>query len=163
MASSVRGEPPAGQSGTKGAARTNYHCDRMRRLLTAGLVVLAAACVDHLPEQDLRILQAQPAAKLSASDLWKDFEADASGARSRYFGKAIDISDRPTAIESDETRGRGFMFSQGGERGVRARLLDEQAADILRDAKVGTRLTLRCYCEGRDAAGDVVLKSCIRP
>lgn len=135
----------------------------MRRLLIAGLVVVAAACVDHLPEQDLRILQAQPSAKLSASDLWKDFEADGAAARSRYFGKAIDLSDRPTAIESDAAKGRALVFSQGGDRGVRARLLDEQADEILRDAKVGTRLTLRCYCEGRDGTGDVLLKSCIRP
>lgn len=133
------------------------------RLLLTGLLIVATACVDHLPEQDLRILQAQPAAKLSASDLWKDFESDPAGARSRYFGKAIDVSDRPSAIEADETKGRALFFGQALERGVRARLLDDQAADILRDAKVGTRLTLRCYCEGKDAAGDVLLKSCIRP
>ena len=135
----------------------------MRRFLITGLVLFTVACIDRLPDQDLRILQAQPAAKLSASDLWKDFETDAAGARSRYFGKAIDVSDRPTAIESDEVKGRALIFGQAQDRGVRARLLDDQAADILRDAKVGTRLTLRCYCDGKDAAGDVLLKSCIRP
>ena len=134
----------------------------MRRAIFV-LLLVSAGCVDHLPDQDLRILSEQPAAKLSASDLWKDFEGDASGARSRYFGKAIDVSDRPSGIESDATKGRALFFSQGGERGVRARLLDDQAADILRDAKVGTRLTIRCYCEGKDATGDVLLKSCIRP
>jgi hypothetical protein len=135
----------------------------MPRILLLASLILLAACVDHLPDQDLRILREQPTAKLSASDLWKDFESDAAGARSRYFGKPIDVSDRPTAIESDVTKGRALVFAQNGERGVRARLLDDQAADILRDAKVGTRLTLRCYCEGKDAAGDVLLKSCIRP
>ena len=135
----------------------------MSRILLLASLVLLAGCIDHLPEQDLRILREPPAAKLSAADLWKDFESDASGARSRYFGKAIDVSDRPTAIESDASKGRALVFGQGGERGVRAKLLDDQAADILRDAKVGTRLTIRCYCEGKDAAGDVLLKSCIRP
>jgi hypothetical protein len=135
----------------------------MPRILPLAGLVLLAACVDHLPEQDLRILREQPAAKLSASDLWKDFESDAAGARARYFGKAIDVSDRPTAIESDASKGRALFFGQAMERGVRATLLDDQAADILRDAKVGTRLTLRCYCEGKDANGDVLLKSCIRP
>ena len=135
----------------------------MPRILLLAGVLLLTACVDHLPDQDLRILREQPTAKLSASDLWKDFEADASAARARYFGKAIDVSDRPTAIENDVSKGRALVFSQGGERGVRAKLLDDQAAEILRDAKVGTRLTLRCYCEGKDTTGDVLLKSCIRP
>ena len=134
----------------------------MRRLFICVLIPLAA-CVSNLPDQDLRILNAQPSAKLSASDLWKDFEKDAAAARKLYFGKAIDVSDKPTAIEADATKGQHLYFSQTSEHGVRARLLDEHAAGILKDAKVGTRITLRCFCQGKDATGDVLLKSCIRP
>jgi hypothetical protein len=134
----------------------------MRRWLVC-LTVAAAACVSNLPEQDLRILAAQPSAKLSASDLWKDFQADAGAARKKYFGKAIDVSDKPTAIETEASKGQHFFFGQAADHGVRARLLDEKAAEILKDAKVGERLTLRCFCQGMDEKQDVLLKSCIRP
>jgi len=134
----------------------------MRRWLLC-LTVAAAACVSNLPDQDLRILNAQPSAKLSASDLWKDFEKDAAAARKVYFGKAIDVSDKPSAIEPDATKGQSLYFGQTNDHGVRARLLDEKAAEILKDAKVGARITIRCFCEGLDAQGDVLLKSCIRP
>ena len=133
----------------------------MRRVLVC-LVIPLLGCVSNLPDQDLRILTAQPSSKLSASDLWKDFENDAAAARKMYFGKAIDVSDRPTAIETDVANGQHLYFSQTNDHGVRARLLDEKAADVLKDAKVGTRLTLRCFCQGA-IDGDVVLKSCIRP
>ena len=134
----------------------------MRRWLVC-LTVAAAACVSNLPEQDLRILAAQPSAKLSAADLWKDFQTDAAKAKATYFGKAIDVSDKPTAIETEASKGQHFFFGQAGDHGVRARLLDEKAAETLKDVKAGERLTLRCFCQGMDAAGDVVLKSCIRP
>ena len=127
------------------------------------LALGAAACVSRLPDQDLRILTAQPAAKLSASDLWKDFQTDADGAASRYFGKAIDVSDRPTAIEPAPPAGPRMLFVQAGDRGVVARLLDEKAAETVKDTKAGDRLTLRCFCEGLDANKDVLLKSCIKP
>jgi hypothetical protein len=127
------------------------------------IAVFSASCADHLPEQDLRILIAQPAAKLSASDLWKDFQSDAAAARSRYFGKAIDVSDAPTAVEPQAPGGARIVFLQSGERGVVGRLLDERAAETAKDAKAGARMTLRCFCEGLDEQKDVLLKSCIRP
>jgi hypothetical protein len=136
----------------------------MRRLLPAIATLLAVvSCANHLPDQDLRILTAQPAAKLSASDLWKDFQGDAAAAKSRYFGKAVDISDAPTAIEPNATAGSRMIFLQAGDRGVVARLLDERAAATVAEAKAGSRLTLRCFCEGLDENKDVLLKSCIRP
>ena len=134
---------------------------RSATALLAALVLVS--CVDHLPDQDLRILSAQPQAKLSASDLWKDFETDGAAAKTKYFGKAIDVSDRPTAIETDTAKRPSMFFAQAEERGVRAFLLDERAAEILKEAKVGQRLTLRCFCEGTDDKKDVVLRSCIRP
>jgi len=134
----------------------------MRRWLVY-LSIAGAACVSNLPEQDLRILSAQPSAKLSASDLWKDFQADATAATRKYFGKAIDVSDKPTAVETEVAKGQHFFFAQTAERGVRARLLDEKAAETLKDLKAGERLTIRCFCEGLDAKQDVILKSCIKP
>jgi hypothetical protein len=103
------------------------------------------------------------AAKLSASDLWKDFQTDPGAARTRYFGAAIDLSDRPTAVEPQAPGGARVVFAQTGERGVIARLLDERAAATLEDAKAGARLTLRCFCEGLDRDQNVLLKSCVRP
>ena len=134
-----------------------------RHLLALAALLVVASCANHLPDQDLRILTAQPAAKLSASDLWKDFQADAAAAKSRYFGKAMDISDAPTAIEPNAPAGSRMVFLQAGERGVVARLLDERATATVAETKVGARLTLRCFCEGIDNNKDVLLKSCIRP
>ena len=137
-----------------------------RHLLALAALLAVASCANHLPNQDLRILTAQPAAKLAASDLWKDFQADAAAAKSRYFGQAVDISDAPTAIEANAPNapaGSRMIFLQGGERGVIARLLDERATATVADAKAGARLTLRCFCEGLDENKDVLLKSCIRP
>jgi len=134
-----------------------------RHLLALAALLAVASCANHLPDQDLRILSAQPAAKLSASDLWKDFQADAAAAKSRYFGKAVDISDSPTAIEPNAPSGARMIFLQAGERGVVGRLLDERATATMAEAKAGVRLTLRCFCEGVDEKQDVLLKSCIRP
>lgn len=134
-----------------------------RRLAVVFALLASVSCVDHLPDQDLRVLTALPFAKLSASDLWKDFQADAAAARSRYFGRAIDVSDSPTAVEPQASGGARLLFAQAGERGVVARLLDDRSAETLKEAKVGTRLTLRCFCDGLDGNKDVLLKSCIRP
>ena len=134
-----------------------------RHLLALAALLVVASCANHLPDQDLRILTAQPAAKLAASDLWKDFQADAAAAKSRYFGKAVDISDAPTAIEPSAQTGSRMIFLQAGERGVVARLLDERATATVAEAKAGARLTLRSFCEGLDDNKDVLLKSCIRP
>ena len=134
-----------------------------RHLLVLAALLVVTACANHLPDQDLRILEAQPAAKLSASDLWKDFQADAAAAQSRYFGKAVDVSDAPTALEPNAPSGSRMLFLQAGERGVVARLLDERATATMAEAKAGARLTLRCFCEGLDENKDVLLKSCIRP
>jgi hypothetical protein len=121
----------------------------------------AAACASHIPDQDLRILTATPSAKLPSDDLWSDFQKDPAGARSRYFGKAIDISGRVVAIDASPNP-PAIFFGKLGEPGVRARLLDERAADVVKEAAVGARISLRCFCEGLDDRHDVLLKSCIR-
>jgi hypothetical protein len=135
----------------------------MRRARTACLLVALAlpACVDHLPDQDMRILTAAPAARLRAEDLWNDYAADPKNAAARYFGKAVIVTGNVTTIGSDAPTDRFVLFGQPKEFGVRANLLDEQAAAILERAGKQPRLSLKCFCEGLD--GNVVLKSCVTP
>lgn len=122
----------------------------------------SAGCTDRLPDQDLRILVAQPSAKLSAPDLWKDYQADPAAAGRRYFGKAIDISAVITSVDPSPATAH-IYFAQTSENGVRGLLLDERIVETTKDLKAGDRITLRCFCEGIDARKDVLLKSCIRP
>lgn len=118
-------------------------------------------CIDRLPEQDLRIRNEIPIAKLSPEALWDDFQKDPAGARARYWGKAIDISGKPTRADGQDSTGAYLLFVQAGELGVRANLLDEDAPAILQRVSAGERITIRCYCEGLD--GHVLLKSCMQP
>ena len=131
-----------------------------RLALALGCIAVLASCVDSLPEQDLRILDATPVAKLSADILWSEYETDATGADARYWGKAIEITGQVTAADSDGVDSY-VLFGQGEEAGVRAHALDEAAADIVAAATIGDKLTVKCFCAGRD--GDVILKSCVLP
>ena len=56
-----------------------------------------------------------------------------------------------------------ILFGQTEAFGVRAILLGDEAAGILKAAKLNERLTLRCFCEGKTADGHIGLRSCIRP
>jgi hypothetical protein len=134
---------------------------RVRRTCVAVLAVVATACVDRLPDQDLRIRAEVPVAKMSVDHLWKDFQTDAAAARARYWGKAIEISGTPTRSDGQDATGAYLLFAQAGELGVRANLLDEDAPAIIKRAAAGERLTLKCYCEGLEA--HVLLKSCVTP
>ena len=122
-----------------------------------------AGCADHLPDQDLRILSTPPAFKMPPDDLWKEFQRDPKGAPKRYFGKAVDISGKVVAVQPGADKVPVVFFSNPADHGLRARLLDERAADIIKDAAPGTRLTLRCFVEGLTPEQDVLLKSCIKP
>jgi hypothetical protein len=122
-------------------------------------VSISAGCVDRLPEQDRRITVTPAVAKLMADDLWKEFQQDAAAARRKYWGKAIEVSGKPTRTDTDGPSSYVF-FSQAEPHGVRANLLDDQAASIVADAQSGARIRLKCFCEGLD--GNVLLKSCIR-
>ena len=133
-----------------------------RNVWLALSVMVVSACTDRLPDQDLRIVEAQPSAKLSAPDLWKDYQTDPAAAGRRYFGKAIDVSAVITSVDVNPATANIF-FAQTSENGVRGRLLDERIAQTTKDVKAGDRITLRCFCEGIDAKKDVLLKSCIRP
>src|SRR6187399_249787 len=122
----------------------------MRRLTVcagiAAAMVLAVACADHLPDEDLRILSAPSGAKLSTDDLWKDFQKDPAAARKQYFGVAVDVSGKILSIDVAAGKPATIHFSLAEEHGVRARLLSERAAAIIKEAPVYTRITLRCFC-----------------
>ncbi|HET9371940.1 MAG TPA: hypothetical protein VFO19_16890 [Vicinamibacterales bacterium] len=128
-------------------------------LLAAGA---AGACVDRLPDEDLRITTAVPAEKLPAELLWKDFQTDAAAATSRYFGKAVEITGVVTQATTDGANEAYVLFVPAGSQfGVRANLLRDRAQDVLDAGRAGEKITLRCFCQGLD--GHVVLKSCIKP
>ena len=132
-------------------------------LLHGGLLLAAfsSACVDRLPDQDLRITSATPAAKLSVDLLWQEFEKDPSGSAKRYFGKAIDLTGKITSMEAGGATGPFIFFAQSEKGGVRASLLADRAAETLKDLQPGAKVNLKCFCEGIKT--DVILKSCIRP
>jgi hypothetical protein len=125
------------------------------------VLTLLSGCADSLPVEDRRITLSQPVAKLSAADLWQDYVKDAASANRRYWGEAIEVSGKVTAI--DPGRPALVTFGQTEQFGVRAVLLGDQADGILKSAKVGDRLTLRCFVEGKILEGHVALRSCIRP
>jgi hypothetical protein len=121
--------------------------------------LLAATCVNRLPDQDLRIRSAVPIAKMTAADLWQDYQRDRAGADGKYWGKPLEISGNVTAADPAGAGSPAIFFAQADQRGVRARLLDEDAPAILKVATAGQRVTLHCFCEGLQT--DVILKSCI--
>lgn len=140
------------------------------RVLRVGVlwICFLTACANTLPAEDRRITLATPVAKLSAADLWQDYQTDAAAANRRYFADAIEVTGKVTSIESSTGGGASatpafVMFGQTEAFGVRAILLGDQAADILKTARVGERLTLRCFVEGKILDGHVALRSCIRP
>lgn len=126
-------------------------------------VALAIACAQHLPDQDLRILEALPSAKLTPDDLWRDFQTDRRAAAARYHGKAVDISGKLSSVTVEPPRA-AILFLQkgaGDHVGVEARLLDDRIAETTKDTAAGQRITLRCFVEGLET--NLILKSCIRP
>ncbi len=86
-----------------------------RRCVLAALAVVtmgAFACVDRLPEQDLRILAAAPAARLSTDLLWEDYQKDRDQADRSYRGKAIVITGTVTTAGSGEPGQRHLLFGR---------------------------------------------------
>lgn len=128
------------------------------RLVIAALS-LDAGCTSTLPDQDRRIYAAVPVAKMSAADLWSDFHRNQPDATKKYLGKAIEVSGSVTGLSRDKPASSLF-FKQDHDLGVRANLLDDEAAQILASLGEGQRITLRCFCAG--LSGNVILKSCVR-
>jgi len=134
---------------------------RARRFVAVvALAMVAVACTDRLPEQDLRIVEAVPVERLSVALLWQDFETSRVQAESNYNGKAVVIVGEVTGTGSDVPGDRYVYFKRTDTGGVRANLLDERASAVLAAVKDAPRVTLKCFCEGISGA-DVVLKSCI--
>lgn len=131
-------------------------------LATLALVIGTAACARTLPDQDRRIVSAAPDARVSADILWKDFQTSRSDAVRKYHGAALVVSGNVTAIYQSAVASSIF-FGQSGDHGISARLLDDSATDVVKAATQGQRLTLKCFCEGLDDTGNVVLKSCVKP
>jgi hypothetical protein len=126
----------------------------------------AAACVDHLPEQDLRILTAVPAAKLSVDLLVKEFKDDAAGATKRYKGNAVELTGHASASSPGDLNAKppvhGSVTFTVDAMTVAASVLDEQNAKVTTAAKDEPRVTLRCFVEGLQAT-QLILRSCIQP
>jgi hypothetical protein len=125
---------------------------------TFGLAAFAG-CTDRLPDQDLRILETPPVARLSAALLWQDFQTVAEQAARNYNGKAIVVSGDVTRAGTEETGEAYVYFAQTDTAGVYAGLLVEQASAILDDVQENPRVRLKCFCQGLST--NVVLKSCV--
>jgi hypothetical protein len=132
------------------------------RFAALALAVTTAACARTLPDQDRRIVSAPVDARVSADILWKDFQTDRSQAGRRYHGAAIVISGNVTTIYQSAVASSIF-FGQAGDHGIAAHLLDDGVTAVVRAATQGQRLTLKCFCEGPDDTGNVILKSCVKP
>ena len=135
----------------------------MKRLVCAIAILLPiAGCVKHLPESDLRIVETPLTARLSADALWQEYQTDERAADERYWGKAIEVTGTVTAVMPEYPIRRMRLATQDGAamlNGVHIHLLLDYAALLIPGTKVGDRLTLKCFCEGLQAA--VVLRSCI--
>ena len=134
-----------------------------RRLIIVFVLAAGAGCTNTLPDQDLRIRTAPLAAKMPAEFLWKEYQADAREADRKYLGQAIEISGKPTSTDTEASGSPSktyLLFKQTETFGVRANLLDDDAAEILKDVTGGQRVRLKCFCAGLD--GHVVLKSCVK-
>jgi hypothetical protein len=130
---------------------------RRRSIVLLTFAALAASCMDTLPDQDRRILDAHPSAKLSTTQLWKAYAADAKAADKLYWGKVVEVSGKVWSVHPDAPA--SVMFVEQDPHGVQANLLEDQAPAILKDATPGVHMILRCYDAG--FKGDVILKSCI--
>ena len=135
----------------------------VRALVVALVGAAISGCVNTLPDQDLRIRETPIVAKMPAEFLWKEYQADGREADRKYRGKAVEISGKPSSADSEDSGSPSksyLMFAQSEKFGVRANLLDDDAAEILKEAASGQRIRLKCFCAGMD--GHVVLKSCIK-
>jgi len=136
---------------------------RFRHLAVVAALAASFACVDRLPDQDLRILSTTPAAKMSVDLLWQEFKADPAKAARQYHGRVVEITGHADAPAEGATS-LNFAQPEGGK--VVAALLAERAAAVAEAAKSSPRITIRCFVEGRSAdpaSTAVLLKSCVLP
>jgi hypothetical protein len=110
-----------------------------RHLLAAAALLVVASCANHLPDQDLRILTAQPAAKLSASDLWKDFQADARPRNPATSERPWTSAMHPPRSSRMPRPALAWYSSRPGSEASSRVLLDERATATVAEAKAGVR------------------------
>lgn len=127
----------------------------------AALAASSAACVDRLPDHDLRILSATAIAKMPAEDLARDYQTDKAAADRQYWGKAIEISGDVASTRESATGPVLVFVDKTGAEIVEAALLDDGAAAIVESVGKSRRVRLKCYCDGLTTK--VVLKSCVLP
>ncbi len=133
----------------------------MRVLLVAACAAAAAACMDRLPEQDLRILGATAIAKMPIEDLAADYRTDKAAADRQYWGKPIEVSGE-VADTREGPAGPVLVFKdKAGVEIADASLLQEQAGTVLASVGKSRRVRLKCYCDGLSTV--VRLKSCVLP
>jgi hypothetical protein len=133
----------------------------VRRAAAVALAALLAGCARSLPEQDRRITVTPAIAKIPAEDLWKEYKDNAKAADKKYWGQAIEVSGKVSTVVGEPAAPRAVRFIVEGDQGIKAFVLDDQAAEIIKRVTVGQHLRLKCFCAGLD--GDVVLRSCIQP
>jgi hypothetical protein len=133
----------------------------VRRLLFVALVGALAGCSRTLPDQDRRITVTTAIAKIPAEDLWKEYKTDAKAADKKYWGHALEVSGKVSTVLGEPAAPQAVRFVVEGDLGVKAFVLDDVAAEVIKRVSVGQHLRLKCFCAGLD--GDVVLRSCIQP
>ncbi|RMD73561.1 MAG: hypothetical protein D6818_04545 [Bacteroidetes bacterium] len=137
----------------------------MKRTLLYGiaLVVLiggaAAYYMYNKPHQDMR--RATPAFKLTATELFSEYDTDESTANEKYLGKVIEVSGTVRSVERGE-EGRIAVTLESGHPmfGVVCEL-DELSEPRRTEFDEGEQVTFRCVCTGK--LMDVVLNRCIEP
>jgi len=132
-----------------------------RRFVVIALATALAGCARTLPEQDRRITVTPAIAKIPAEDLWKEYKDNATAADKKYWGQAIEVSGKVSTVVGEPTAPQAVRFFVEGDKGIKAFVLDDQSAEIIKRVVVGQHLRLKCYCAGLD--GDVILRSCIQP
>ena len=133
----------------------------LRRLAAVGALAVVAGCARTLPAQDRRITVTPAIAKMPAEDLWKAYKDDQRAADQKYWGKAIEVSGKVSTILGEPSAPQAVRFIIESDKGIRAFVLDDEAAEILKSVAVGQHLRLKCFCAGLEE--DVVLRSCIQP
>jgi len=129
--------------------------------LALALAVVLSACVDKLPLQDGRIVDATAVAKMPVDDLVKEYQTDAAGADRRYFSRAVEVSGKVGTIHQAPTDTTLVFTDTTGAEILHAVLLDDSSKGIVTGLDTDRRIRLKCYAD--KFAGHVMLRSCVKP
>jgi len=95
--------------------------------------------------------------KLSATELAAGYAADRATTDDLYRGKVLEVSGTIASVD----QASNTIVMAGSDQAVWASLHEDVAADVLKAAAQGQRITLKCFCEGLET--QVHLKSCVPP